>query len=83
MSDRVRPFWCGSQSADWEDSNCWNGCAKNGPEAAQECEILEALTEAYFGDGTVSAEIAGKMGYREDRFVWPCLSRDPAWKGER
>lgn len=65
----VRPFYCGSQFADWIDKNCEN-CKKS-----QRCDIQDALDEAYMGDGTVTAEIAKRMNYENKvpgYYSWPC-----------
>lgn len=80
----VRPFHCGTQSADWADANCAR-CARGWTEGAAEikCDIEEALFEAYWDYGEVSDEIAERMGYTENNppktggfaYVWPCPER--------
>ena len=81
--DRVRPFYCGTQSLDWEIGNC-TGCTKacTGEEndvREMPCLIMRALFFACWGDGTISHKIADMMGRPEDRYSWPCPSRDPMW----
>lgn len=77
MNKKVSPFHCGSQHADWVCANC-DHCDKYDPERPVDdpdaCDIDNALTVASLGDGTVSEEIARRMGYRSGTFVynWPC-----------
>ena len=84
MSERVRPFHSGMQSADWEDCNC-PGCTKAHQDhdamtvRDEPCVIRKALFFAYWSDGTVSAKIADMMGAPDGRYAWPCPSRDPMW----
>lgn len=79
---RIRPFSCGSQYCDWTDANC-GGCSKaadcDNPPARCPCDIEQALLEACFGDGTVSADIGGRMGLavHQGRYNWPCPERNP------
>jgi hypothetical protein len=76
MSEQVRPFYCGTQYADWSDAccrRCKKGADIDNPPPRCPCDIEQALLEACFGDGTVSREIADRMGYeRADRYCWPC-----------
>lgn len=72
-SSRIRPFSNGSEFADWVERNCEN-CAKHNLNYP-ECDIDIALTESYFGDGTISKEIALRMGYLEDT----CLEFEQQW----
>lgn len=60
--DRVRPFYCGTQGADWRTWNCENCYKHDSSGDAASCPIERALDEAYWSDGTVSAEIAQRMG---------------------
>ena len=62
----VRPFHCGTQFGDWQAANCLR-CTKYKEEEPWDggCEIDCALGVAYIGDGTVSREIAERMGYFE------------------
>lgn len=88
MSDRVRPFCSGSQMGDWDLNNC-ESCAKSinaldrdatwesmKARGLEPCEIEHAISRAYIGDGTVSAEIAERMGAC-DEYTWPCPEHDP------
>lgn len=74
---RVTPFYCGTQFMDWQESNCCN-CKKYNPdpetglEIEGECTILDALGIAAIDDGTVSVEIAKRMGYGENAYIWQC-----------
>jgi hypothetical protein len=72
----VRPFSCGSQAADWMARNCQR-CALSSPDIAGDCEIEAAIGTACFGDGTVSAEIARRMGAteHEGHLTWDCPER--------
>lgn len=82
---RRRPFHCGSQAGDWMAGNCEAGCSKytEGQDPAP-CPIQQALNEAWWGDGTVSEEIAQRMGLpgNELALVWPCPEHDPPWEPE-
>lgn len=85
---RERPFHCGSQAADWEAS-CCDRCTKripeNGTYLEYRCNIQRAIHEAQFGDGSVSAEIAARMGYTDPaEYVWVCPEIDwtPEWIAE-
>jgi hypothetical protein len=81
QEERCTPFYCGSQSADWETVNCDN-CHMRGFYRDQEgqrdfewrCDIQRAFNEAYMGDGTVSAEIGKRMGADENvaSHGWRC-----------
>lgn len=75
MSERIRPFSSGSQYGDWKSSNCAR-CKKFDPNCArpEACEIDYAVGVAYLDDGTVSVEIARRMGYCENhgKYLWMC-----------
>lgn len=62
--ERVRPFSCGSQYADWADKNC-NCCVKgvdwDAPVPDSRCDIERALSLANIRDGTVGADTARRM----------------------
>ncbi len=81
------PFHCGTQFADWEESNCCQ-CRKNAePDKMPTCPIQYALIAAMFDDGSVSDEIAERMGYAENKghYNWRCkefedASQPPALK---
>ena len=64
---KCHPFSNGAQFADWT-MQCQD-CQKR-----EKCEILKALVQAYWGDGTVSRDIAKRMGFFEHRkeLVWRC-----------
>lgn len=70
---RLRPFSNGMEYAIWCDLNC-DRCAHS-RETWPGCPMQDALSEAYFGDGTVSVEIATRMGYSHERAAelgWRC-----------
>ncbi len=78
---RVRPFYCGTQMGDWTARNC-ERCVKgwrheHGSDIR--CDIDGAIAVGYIGDGTVSAEIARRMGYVKESppaYTWDCLERE-------
>jgi len=84
MSERTIPFANGSQYMDWYWHNC-DKCLKAWTkEAGFRCEIDKALGEASITDGTISAEIAERMGSDlvigadgkvEFRYTWDCPER--------
>jgi hypothetical protein len=82
----IRPFHCGSQHASWECANC-DRCTKNTPsqEGMPRCEIQRAIFEAQFGDGTISADIAHRMGFTSHlAYIWECgeVEWTEEWKAE-
>jgi hypothetical protein len=86
-AERPRPFHCGSQAVDWEQSNCAR-CTKAYDERTSTwpCDLERAIDEAGFGDGTVSPDVARRMGYdgSPTAYVWPCTEVvwTEAWKAE-
>lgn len=75
--ERVEPFYCGTQMADWHGYNC-NHCRKRGAYQAPpdrdfkwNCEIQSAVDLAYLTTGDVSAEIGRRMGACDDA-NWRC-----------
>lgn len=80
----VRPFSCGTQDIDWQDRNCCR-CARL-PDGFWEqywkmesgCEIFDALSFAAVDDGTITEEIAERMGYVGGPpfdYTWDCKER--------
>lgn len=70
MSEPIIPFSNGTERMEWDNANC----CRCGLDPWQDegrhfgrCDIFDALSEAGIGDGTVSAEIADRMGYPEPR----------------
>lgn len=69
MSERVYPFSNGTEYIAWDSAYCWK-CGRgpyrnyDDPDAQQDgfCDIFDALADAYLDDGTISAEIAERMG---------------------
>lgn len=85
----IIPFSNGSQYADWQSCNC-ERCQKSvtvtdpGGDQWPTCEIESALLEADIFDGRISDEIAQRMGYDQERYVWPCgeVQWTEEWKAE-
>lgn len=75
---RARPFSNGADFCWWEARNCLR-CAKHIPETTAGCEIDEALTVAYWDDGTIHGGLARRMGCDEDGRA-PVRCRE--WEGE-
>lgn len=73
--NRYYPFHSGSQDADWQNYNC-SRCKKgyehNGDKFV--CDIDEALQTAFWEDGSVSEDIALRMGAIEQKgyYCWRC-----------
>lgn len=80
MSEPIIPFSAGLAWAAWDLCNCDN-CAKGhvcinaDGERVKEghewvrylCDIEQALDNAYWQDGTISSDIAGRMGPMDER----------------
>lgn len=85
MSDKNYPFSNGTQYMDWQESNCCT-CAKYRPDETDEekcCPIEYALSFAAIDDGSVTDEIARRMGYKPGPpfyYVWECTEREPKYK---
>lgn len=85
----IRPFSCGSMAGDWMASNC-DRCTKGAlpwGEQGLQCPIQDAVMVAWFEDGTVTPEIARRMGHggeNNGRYVWQCGEADwtEEWKAE-
>lgn len=81
IAERISPFSCGSQYAAWEKENCfqcWKSYREEPPRKSN-CVIEEALGAAYWGDGTISAKHAERMGYKDEeipRYIWECPERE-------
>lgn len=68
----VRPFSNGMQLGDWRARNCRN-CGKFNPERFDgQCDLDEAIGLAYAGEGTVTEEVAQRMGFAEGPVTWDC-----------
>jgi hypothetical protein len=83
---RYSPFHCGTQFGDWEASNC-DRCTKGAAYGElPTCPIQYAVGSALFGDGTVSEDIAERMGFlkHKGRYGWPCneVEWTEEWKAE-
>lgn len=62
MSDRKRPFSCGTDFMDWSDSNCGQCIAQEG------CPLAAAIDLAYVGDGLMARRAVELIGCDG---VWP------------
>ena len=76
---RVRPFSNGTECRMWMEENC-ERCQKvdwtdkmNGP--TSKCEIIIAVDAADWDDGTVSADIARRMGW-DGEWARDCTERE-------
>ncbi|MHB0967422.1 MAG: hypothetical protein ACYC36_13315 [Bellilinea sp.] len=81
MTDPARhyPFSSGTQFADWTENNC-RRCKRYGTKPDPEkCEIDFAFGDAFWGDGSVSEDIAKRMGYLDNQrsLVWRCNEFEP------
>ena len=85
MSEPIRPFSNGTEYGDWQASNCERCKKAYFPDEAETiCEIFYALDMASFLDGTISEDIARRMGFLDhpESYVWPCGEVDwtEEWK---
>jgi hypothetical protein len=68
----IRPFSNGTQLGAWRARNCRN-CGLWNPERFDgQCSIDEAIGLAYAGDGTVTEDVAQRMGYAEGLVTRDC-----------
>lgn len=77
---KIYPFSNGTQSVDWDSLNCCR-CKKQYDEGMDEvcCELQQALNTAFFDDGSISQEIATRIGYTKGPpfyYVWDCTERE-------
>lgn len=80
MTDRIHLFANGTQYMDWTANNC-DRCTKAGDPSesgSSTCPLFEAIYDAAADDGTVSAEVARRLGTSADdtRYVWRCLASE-------
>lgn len=61
-AERVRPFSCGSEFADWRDSNCAQCVAETA------CPLAHAIDLAYVGDGQMARHAVALIGCDG---IWP------------
>lgn len=76
MSDeRVRPFSCGSEFADWTASNC-EQCVASAPTTFDDhsCPLEQALGVAYLTDGKI-ARHAARLIHCDGVYPQPCTLR--------
>lgn len=78
--DRIHPFSNGTQFMDWREGSCCQ-CAKyhvNNGAVEPVCPLDEALFGACCGDGTISREIADRLGVPENTWSdWQCKEFEP------
>jgi len=75
MSEPIRPFACGTQFMDWERRNC-ERCAKAWADDEFHCDLQKALSLGAVGDGTITTEVARRIGFTDPlRFSWDCPER--------
>lgn len=78
MTDKIYAFSNGTQYTSWMDRNCVS-CQKWCYESAarSKCDIDKALADAYCSDGSISKEIAHRMGRLDNdgKFWWHCPER--------
>jgi hypothetical protein len=67
MSGRIWAFSNGTEHMDWEYRNC-DRCRKtyNDDSGRSLCDLNDAIAEAAFTDGYVSADIANRLGWTVD-----------------
>jgi hypothetical protein len=65
---------------DWEESNCGRCRKASFGEGLPTCPLQLALMTACFGDGSVSDDIAERIGFteHEGHYCWPCKELDDA-----
>lgn len=75
-------FSCGTQDIDWTDRNCnrckvYDEAAVHRPPYSCGCAIADALQAAFWDDGSVSSEIARRMGLldHDEDYCWDCPER--------
>jgi hypothetical protein len=74
--ERVIPFSNGSQSVDWDARNC-DRCSKvDYDKGTSNCQLYDALQEAYFTDGTIDAETGKRLGFVDTAYTWDCPERE-------
>ncbi len=73
---RIRPFSSGTELLDWTTRNC-DRCAKyvlrTDTETGwntNECNIVNAIADGQWGDGTIPAAIAERKGTEVDCLEW-------------
>lgn len=79
---RHHPFSSGTQYADWEANNCElcrKGVGYGFAPMEWRCVLQKAISFAAVDDGTVSEEVARRMGYLDNKghHSWPCPEWEP------
>lgn len=69
---KIYPFSNGSQFMDWAASNC-DRCKKSTESGDFTCDIQKEISYAAIDDGSVSEDIAKRMGYSDPLlYCWMC-----------
>lgn len=73
---RIHLFSNGTQYMDWSANNC-DRCTKAGDASepgSSKCPLFEAIHDAAADDGTVTLEVATRLGTSVDetRYTWRC-----------
>jgi len=79
VSKGIIPFSNGSSFMDWQCLNC-DSCKKfNEDDPEKSCEIDYALAIGSIGDGTISEDIAKRMGFSEGYAPRVCGEFENRW----
>lgn len=72
----IRPFYCGTQYADWKDRNCDRCSKRNWKDIDKTCELDRDLSHASIADGKISEKIAKRIGFTKWFYLWDCPERE-------
>lgn len=85
MTDRIYLFSNGTQFMDWDARNCskcdrltWD---KDGNPVTS-CKLYHAIADAACDDGSVTPEMAQRLGYTSGAYTWDCPERNGADREE-
>jgi hypothetical protein len=87
-SERIRIFSNGTEFSCWLENNCGDDCAlacTDWEDGEPICDLETALMDAYCSDGTISQEIATRLGWTPERRTvlgWPCAEYTTRPRGE-
>ena len=75
-TNKIFPFANGTQYLDWDHVNCFH-CKKATINSSKilDCQIEQSLVNACFEDGSVTEDIANRMGYKDETpplHIWQC-----------
>lgn len=75
MTERIRLFANGVEHEAFAERNC-HQCVKAGDAYTEpQCDLLDAIIEAMFGDGTFAPEIVARFGWKPEYITvlgWKC-----------